>query len=62
MDNLPVVYLDEIVFSKRTIQSKALSLRNQYIKVDQNNLYIGYLAVIAAVSATKGVVHVRVEH
>ena len=47
--HLPVVYLDELIFSKRTIQSKALSLRNQHIKVDQNNLYIGYLAVIAAV-------------
>ena len=60
---MPVVYLDEICFTKQNFPRKALSLRNQNIKVDQHNFYVDYyIAAIVAVSEAKGLVHVRIEY
>ena len=60
---MPVVYLDEICFTKHTFPRTALSLRNQHIKVEHKEFYVNfYIAAIVAVSAEKGVVHTRVEY
>lgn len=53
---LPIVYLDEVNFTKSTYQSKELSLQSENLTVDQRLIYTPYKSVIAAISSERGVV------
>ena len=53
---IPTVYLDEILFTKRTMLNRCYSNKNTAIAVDQNEVMVPYKAAIVAVSADKGVV------
>ena len=53
---LPIVYLDELAFTKRTMMFRDYSARNKHLKIDQNNLYADYRSVIATASADAGTV------
>jgi hypothetical protein len=50
----PIVYLDEVNFTKSSIQSFDWSGQNANITVDQRQIYIGYKSVIAAISSARG--------
>jgi transposase len=54
---LEVVYQDEIVFSKRSILLKAHGNVKTHMAVQDRDLYVGYRAVIAAVSAEQGFIY-----
>ena len=49
--DLPVVYLDEIVFSKSSIKRETWMNKNVNFSTDQENFYCGYKAVIVAVNS-----------
>ena len=49
--NLPMVYLDELVFTKRTMIFRDYSNRGQHLHIDEHNLYQKYKSVIATASA-----------
>ena len=57
---MPVLYLDEVNFTKKSIQSYDWSGRNQNISIDQRQIYTGYKSVIATVSLDrgKGLIHI----
>jgi transposase len=46
----PLLYLDEVNFTKRSVQSLDWSGKNSNITVDQRQIYTGYKSVIAAVN------------
>ena len=48
---LPTVYLDELVFTKRTMIFRDYSNRGQHLHIDEHNLYQKYKSVIATASA-----------
>ena len=48
---LPMVYLDELVFTKRTMIFRDYSNRGQHLRIDERNLYQKYKSVIATASA-----------
>ena len=54
---LEIVYLDEIVFTKSSIHRKAFSNVGQQLSIKDKDLYIGYRAVIAEVSAEQGFIY-----
>ena len=58
---MPIVYLDEVAFTKRTITTRCWSGRNTQLKVDQNNLYSEYRSVIATVSSEVGTVLIDIK-
>ena len=49
-----MVYLDEVLFTKRTFLTRCFTGRNVHTQVDQNEVMQPYKAVIAAVSAEEG--------
>lgn len=53
---LPIVWLDEVVFTKRTLPKLGYSNPRSPLQVDQNDLFVGFQTVIAAVSAERGVI------
>ena len=50
-----VIYLDEIVFTKRSFLGTCWSKKYENITVDQKQVYQGYLAVVASCSSEKGI-------
>ena len=54
---LEIVYLDEIVFTKSSIHRKAYSNVGKQISIKDKDLYVGFRAVIAAVSAEQGFIY-----
>ena len=48
------IYLDEIMFTKKALLTKAYSHRFTNLSVNQDKVFSGYHAVIAAVSEEKG--------
>jgi hypothetical protein len=54
---MPIVYLDEIVFSKNTILKRAYTNKYTHLTTDQSEYYIKYCCAIVAVNATMGLVH-----
>ena len=50
-----IVVLDEIVFTKRSIQARDYSGRNTNLSVDQSDVYTGYRKVIATVTEGGGI-------
>ena len=53
--NLKLIWLDEVNFTKRSLQSVDWSARHTNMCVSQDQVYFGYRSVIAAVSAERGV-------
>ena len=49
-----MVYLDEVLFTKRTFLNRCYTSRNVHTQVNQNEVMQPYKAVIAAVSAEEG--------
>ena len=49
--------IDEIVFTKSSIYRKAFSNVGKTLSIRDKDLYIGYRAVIAAVSAEQGFIY-----
>ena len=59
---MPIVWVDELLFTKSTFPTTSWSIKNQHIKVESTDVFVDYVAVIAAVSSRIGVVHLMVEH
>ena len=55
-----IIYLDEICFTKKTIQSTAYAAKGKNILVDEMMLYSKPSYVIAAVSQERGVEHILI--
>lgn len=53
---VPVIYLDEISFTKQAIQKKAWSARYTNLQINERDYYVPYWSVIAAVNETQGLV------
>ena len=53
-EGLPVIYIDESVFSKRTINDTDYSQEYCNISVQEKDLYCPYISAVAAVSYDKG--------
>lgn len=56
-EGLPIVYADEICFTKRAMQSREYSCKNSNLTIDQGDYYSDYRAVICAITAERGLVH-----
>ena len=56
-----IIYLDEIMFTKRTWLDKAYSHKFTNLAVNQEDIYTGYRSVIAALSEEKGVEHLFID-
>ena len=53
---VPIVYLDEAVFTFNTIRKKAWSFKHENLKVDQESRHMEPLALIAAIEKERGLV------
>ena len=51
---MPLIFVDETVFSKRTINSKDYSQEYTNISVQEKDLYCSYVSAVAAVSYDTG--------
>ncbi len=49
-----LVFLDEILFTKRALKLREWSARNSNLSVDQEEVYVGYRSVIATMTAERG--------
>ena len=54
--NTQVVYLDETVFTFSTFRSKGWAHNRERIRIDDSNLKVTALAVIAAISEEQGLI------
>jgi len=50
-----IYFLDEVVFTQKTLQSREYSAKGQNITVDRSKLYSGYWSVIATISMSNKV-------
>ena len=50
-----IVFLDEIIFSKRSLLLREYSCKNSNLTVDQKEVYVGYRAVIASMTEEGGI-------
>ena len=55
--HVPVLFLDEVAFTKTTHMTRTWSPRGVHIQVDQHQVYTGYRSVTATVSPDRGVVY-----
>ena len=53
---MPVVYCDEVVFSKSSINKRTWSNRGVQFTTNQKEFYSGFRTVIAAVSSSMGLI------
>ena len=53
---MPIVYMDEVVFSKRGFPNRAYSNKGVNITVRQSDVYSGFRTVIAAVNSDMGLI------
>jgi len=49
-----LVFADEILFTKRALKLREWSARNSNLTVDQEEVYVGYRAALASMTAEKG--------
>ena len=52
---LQLVWLDEITFTKRSINMREWSGRNSNLTIDQQEIYVGYRSVIASMTEANGI-------
>lgn len=52
---LRLVWLDEINFTKRSVNLQEYSGRNTNLTIDQRDIFVGYRSVIASMSYDSGV-------
>ena len=60
-ENRKIVYLDELNFTKKSIALREWSTRNSNLCVAQNDIYVGYRAVIASMTEERGFCFLRVK-
>ena len=60
INDLPVVWLDEIVFSKTAMVRSTWTNRGIHLKTDQMDYYSGYRAAIVAVNSSRGVISYQI--
>ena len=58
--NLPIIWLDEIVFSKTAMLKRTWSNRGIHFKTDQMDYYTAYRAAIVAVNSSIGIVSYQI--
>ena len=54
------IYLDEINFTKRSVALREWSGKNSNLTIDQEEIYVGYRSVIAAMSEEDGMMHLQI--
>ena len=58
-----LVFADETLFTKRALKQREWSAKNTSLTVDQEDVYVGYRAALASMTAEKGMLLVHVhEH
>ena len=50
-----IIYIDEILFSKRSIKLRDWSKKNSNLTVDQEDVYVGFRSVIAGMTEEHGI-------
>ena len=55
------MFLDEINFTKRSLVQREWSGKNSNLTVDQEDVYVGFRSVIAAMTEEEGIKHVRIQ-
>ena len=55
------IYLDEINFTKRSVTLREWSGKNSNLTIDQEEIYVGYRSVIAAMSEEDGMMHLQIK-
>ena len=55
-----LVFADEICFTKRSLKLREWSSKNTNLTVDQEDVYVGYRAVLASMTAEKGICLVHI--
>ena len=50
-----IIYIDEINFTKRALKLREWSMKNSNLTVNQEEVYVGYRSVIAAMTEEKGI-------
>ena len=58
---LPIVFLDETLFGKRSIVQKEWGSKNSNLTVNQEEVCTGYRNVIASLTEDGGVIHVQIQ-
>ena len=53
-----LVFADEILFTKRALKLREWSAKNSNLAVDQEEVYVGYRAALASMTAESGIYHV----
>ena len=58
-----IVYIDEILFSKRSIKLREWSKKNTNLTVNQEDVYVGFRSVIAGMTEESGIGLIKIhEH
>ena len=55
-----IIFLDEINFTKRSIQQRDWSHKNSNLVIDQEEIYVPYRSVIASMTEESGIDHVAI--
>ena len=50
-----IIYIDEINFTKRSLKIREWASKNSNLTVNQEEVYVGYRSVIAAMTEEKGI-------
>ena len=50
-----IIYIDEINFTKRSLKLRDWSMKNSNLTVNQEEVYVGYRSVIAAMTEEQGI-------
>lgn len=50
-----IIYIDEICFTKRSLKLREWSMKNSNLTVNQEEVYVGFRAVIAAMTEENGI-------
>ena len=56
-----VIFLDEVVFTKRSVALSEYSCKNTNLTLDQEDIYTGYSAVISTMSEEGGMLHMQIQ-
>ena len=48
------------MFTKRSVCLREYSGKNTNLTIDQEEIYVGYRAVIATMTAERGILHIRI--
>ena len=58
---LPIVYLDETLFGKRSIVQREWASKNSNLTVNQEEVCSGFRNVIAGMTEEGGVLHIQIQ-